>query len=84
MFYIIGGILFWRMIYINRGYCFAITMGKIYLYKNRIISKKVMSKFSNRVSSHPDENHLLGQEEASLKIRGKSKIKLYLKLNINP
>ena len=59
-------------------------MGKIYLYKNRIISKKVMSKFSNRVSSHPDENHLLGQEEASLKIRGKSKIKLYLKLNINP
>ena len=59
-------------------------MGKIYLYKNRIISKKVMSKFSNRVSSHLDENHLPTQEGTSLKIRGESKIKLYLKLNINP
>ena len=81
MFYIIGGILFWRMIYINRGYCFAITIEEVYL-KNRIVSKKVMSKFSNRVSSHPDENHLLGQEEASLKIRDKSKIKLYPRINI--
>ena len=36
-----------------------------------------MSKFSNKASSHPDENHLLGQEETSLKIRGESKIKLY-------
>ena len=82
MFYIIGGILFWRMIYINRGYCFAITIKEVYP-RNRIISKKVMSKFSNRASSHPDENHLLGREETSLKIRGESKNKtLYPQINI--
>ena len=50
--------------------------------KNRIISKKDMSKFSNRESSHPDENHLPGQEEVSLKIRVKSKTKLYPRINI--
>ena len=69
------------MIYINRGYCFAITIEEVYL-RNRIISKKVMSQFSNKVSSHPDENHLLGQEGTFLKIRGKSKIKLYPRINI--
>ena len=54
-----------------------------YSKKTRDILLETMSKFSNRVSSHPDENPLLGQEEASLKIRGKSKTKLYLKLNIH-